>query len=64
MRIKVLSLISQNKNVLPVVRYRLDGTKSSGYIHLIDKSFGESIWGMEESVRYARFRLKYADSTR
>ncbi len=48
MRIEVLSLISQNKNVLPVVRYRLDGTKSSGYIHLIDKSFGESIWGMEE----------------
>ena len=48
MRIKVLSLISQNKNVLPVVRYRLDGTKSSGYIHLIDKSFGESIWGMEK----------------
>src|SRR3989344_1139798 len=49
MQVEHLSLTSQNKDVLPVVRYRVDvNVQGNGYIELVSKGSGESIWGMEQ----------------
>ena len=47
--VQILGLTSQSQTVLPILQYRVDSNVSgNGYINLVSKDSGTSIWGMEQ----------------